>query len=143
MSQIDAFRNALEYCQLEDLGFQGHPFTWSNKRPGCANTKVRLDRAVANKEWIDKYQMSNVTHLSSHASDHLPIILQVQCYKQQRHRRGKGFKFEESWLLWEECENVVMEAWHNVGDKQIGLATLKEKIKKMWRGTYGIGVGQS
>ena len=26
MSQIDAFRDALEYCQLEDLGFQGYPF---------------------------------------------------------------------------------------------------------------------
>ena len=37
--------------------------------------RVRLDCAVANKEWIDKYQMSNVTHLSSHASDYLPIIL--------------------------------------------------------------------
>ena len=37
MSQIDAFRDALEYCQLEDLGFRGYPFTWSNKRPSCAN----------------------------------------------------------------------------------------------------------
>ena len=73
--------------------------------------------------------MSNVTHLSSHASDHLPIILRVQCYKQQRHRRGKGFKFGELWLLWEECENVVMEAWHNVRDEQIGLAAVKEKIE--------------
>ena len=99
LSQIDAFRDALEYCQLEDLGFQGYPFTWSNKRLGGANTKVRLDRAIANKEWIDKYQMSNVTHLSSHASDHLPIILQSQCYQLQRHRRGKGFKFEESMVV--------------------------------------------
>ena len=74
-SQIDAFRDALEYCQLEDLGFRCYPFTWSNKRLGSANTKVRLDHAIANKEWIDKYQMSNVTHLSSPALDHLPIIL--------------------------------------------------------------------
>ena len=37
MSQIDAFRDALEYCQLEELGFRGYPFTWSNKRPSCAN----------------------------------------------------------------------------------------------------------
>lgn len=27
MSQIDAFRDALEYCQLEDLGFWVYPFT--------------------------------------------------------------------------------------------------------------------
>ena len=44
-NQMDAFREALEGCQLEDLGFKGYPFTWNNKRPGEANTKLRLDRA--------------------------------------------------------------------------------------------------
>ena len=71
--------------------------------------------------------MSNITHLPSHASDHLPIILQFQCYQLQRRRREKGFKFEESWLLWEECENVVMDAWKNVGDDVTRLSSIKEK----------------
>ena len=47
--QIEAFQEALDLCQLEDLGFKGYPFTWNNKRPGAANTKIRLDRAVATK----------------------------------------------------------------------------------------------
>ena len=42
-TQVDTFREALELCQLEDLGYRGYPFTWSNKRPGEASTKIRLD----------------------------------------------------------------------------------------------------
>jgi len=40
-AQIDAFRQALDICQLEDLGYKGYPFTWTNKRPGDANTKLK------------------------------------------------------------------------------------------------------
>ena len=63
--------------------------------------------------------------MSSHASDHLPIVLQVQSSRQQRHKREKGFKFEESWLLWNDCESVVQEAWGSTHR----LASIKEKIK--------------
>lgn len=46
-----AFRDALEVCQLVDLGFSGVPFTYDNKRHGAANVKIRLDRAVATAAW--------------------------------------------------------------------------------------------
>ena len=84
--QIEAFRDALDLCLLEDLGFKGYPFTWINKRPGEANTEIRLDRAVATKGWREKFQLSSVTHLSSHASDHLPILLQVRSFGPKRDR---------------------------------------------------------
>ena len=74
MSQIDSFREALESCQLEDLGYRGYPYTWNNKRPGDANTKMRLDRVVATKPWRDKFQLSTVNHFSPHASNHLLIV---------------------------------------------------------------------
>ena len=73
--------------------------------------------------------MSTVTHLYSHASDHLPIVLQSQSYHKQRQRRESLFKFEESWLMWEDCEQVVGEAWHANGNNEVGLATVREKIK--------------
>ena len=107
-SQVDAFRDALESCQLQDLGYKGYRFTWNNKRPGEANTKIRLDSVVANKNWIGKFQMSKVIHLSAHASDRLLILLHVQSFAPQT--REKGFKFEESWPLMEDCEAMVKEA---------------------------------
>ena len=81
-SQVEAFREALDCCHLQDLGFFGYPYTWSNKRPREANSKIRLDRGVANKEWMEKFQMSKLIHLPTHASNHLPIMLHVQTYVQ-------------------------------------------------------------
>ena len=106
--QVDEFREVLESCQLQDLGNKGYPFTWNNKRLGEANTKIKLDRAVANKDWIGKFQMRKVICLSAYALDRLPILLHVQSFAPQR--REKGFKFEESWLLMEDCEAMVKEA---------------------------------
>ncbi|KAL4610617.1 hypothetical protein ACB092_08G063900 [Castanea dentata] len=117
--------DALELCQLEDLGYRGYPFTWSNKRLGDAHTKVQLDRAVATKEWIEKFQTSTVTHLSPHASDHLPIIIQIQSFHQKRRKRDSWFKFEESWLLWDDCETVVQDAWNK---QKIGVYGAELKV---------------
>ncbi|XP_023911126.1 uncharacterized protein LOC112022729 [Quercus suber] len=100
--QIDAFREVLEQSQFVNLGYRGYPYTWNNRRLEEANTKERLDRAVANEAWRLIFPKSTVTHLPTHASDHLPILLNI-LVDNQRHERGpRGFKFEESWLLWDE-----------------------------------------
>ena len=102
---------------------------WNNKRPREANTKIRLDRGVANEAWIGKFPLSRITHLSTHASDHLPLMLQVQSFDHQRQRREKSFKFEKSWLLLDDCEETVKEAWgRDLTDKH-GLQFIKQKIQ--------------
>lgn len=83
MSQIDSLCTALEVCQLEDLRY----------RPGNANTQIHLERAVATKDWRENFQLSSMTHLSTHASDHLPIVLQTQNYGKTGSQGRKGFKF--------------------------------------------------
>ena len=110
VKQMEDFGAALEDCRLIDLGLQGYKFTWNNKRPGVANTKERLDRAVANKEWLDYFSASTVSHKFSHASNHRPIILQTGMDNKFQGRIALGFKFEERWLLEEDYGNVVEEA---------------------------------
>ena len=134
--QMDEFREVLEQCSLTDLGFLGYPFMWNNKRPGHANTKERLDRAVASVDWRAKFPRSMVTHLSSHASNHLPIILQTKSSKFHLARSNMGFKFEESWLLWEECEAVV-------GSMGSAMANVKERIDGCGRELHAWGVSKT
>ncbi|XP_075665004.1 uncharacterized protein LOC142634590 [Castanea sativa] len=129
LAEIDAFRSVLDSCNFEYLGYKGYTYTWSNKRPGEANTKLKLDRAVATMEWRAKFQMSIVSHLPPHASYHLLIMMHVKSVQRNQQKFKKGFKFEEAWLLWEDCGAVVKDAWDMVGGGESGLASINEKIK--------------
>jgi hypothetical protein len=51
-SQMDGFRNALDECQLGDLGYNGPRFMWSNRRNDAMFTKERLDRAWGTKNGV-------------------------------------------------------------------------------------------
>lgn len=126
---MDDFREALESANLMDLGFKGYPYTWNNRRPGAANTKQRIDRVVSNVAWRDKFPLSTVTHLSSHASDHIPIILQTKSAAKWRPKGCHGFKFEESWLLWEDCESVIKGAWEKASVEATTMVVAKRKIE--------------
>ena len=138
MNHIDAFREALKGSQLEDLGFKGYPFKWNNKRPGEANTKLRLDKVVATVEWNNRFHLSLVTHLPLHASDHLPLILQIDQYRRNSMLRGLGFKFEEAWLLCEDYEEVVKNSWEATINDGHGLEDIKQIFRvcgenlRMW-----------
>ena len=79
---------------------------------------------MANKEWIDRFQQSKIIHLSTHASDHLPILLHVQSFSQPKQQRERSFKFEESWLLRTNCEEIIQEAWGKAGEERTGLAAI-------------------
>ena len=71
-----------------------------------------------------------VTHLFSHASDHHPLVSQMKVGWRNRRRLSRDFKFEESWLLWEDCEKTILEAWQNAGGANTGLKRAKDKISK-------------
>ena len=60
--QMQGFRDALDFCRLRDLGFNGFPFTWCNRRPGGQNVWIRLDREVASVEWILRFPTARIHH---------------------------------------------------------------------------------
>ena len=84
-----------------------------------------------------------VTHLSSHASDHLSIILQTKTAKQRFYRSNIGFRFEEAWLLWEECEAVVQEGWNKREGMGSAMANVKEKIEGCGRVLHAKGASKT
>jgi exonuclease III len=76
-NQMSAFRDALIVCELKDLGFQGVPFTYDNRRSGRANVKVRLDGALADDRWRDLFSVTTVVHLVTPCSDHCPLLVRM------------------------------------------------------------------
>ncbi|KAJ4833375.1 hypothetical protein Tsubulata_029926, partial [Turnera subulata] len=72
-----AFRDAVEFCELRDLGYSGNSFTWDNGRDGVHNAQLRLDRAMGSCQWQNLFPRWGVTHLGYDGSDHRPIKLSL------------------------------------------------------------------
>jgi hypothetical protein len=50
------FREAVDDCMLQDLGWSGSAYTWNNRQAGDANVKARLDRAFANPAFLTRFE---------------------------------------------------------------------------------------
>jgi len=110
---MDRFRQALEDCLLEDLGFSGDPFTWRRSSHTCAHyVRERLDRAVADVEWRTHFPNFTLRNGDPRHSDHRPVILTVEdVVVGSRGRSTPAFRFEAGWVQEENCSAIVENAW--------------------------------
>jgi endonuclease/exonuclease/phosphatase family metal-dependent hydrolase len=91
---MQAFRECLVDCSLEDLGYIGNKFTWKRGR-----LRERLDRAVGNAAWSAFFPDASVHNLAMIGSDHRPILLDTNTYTAAElilNRRRR--RFEGKWL---------------------------------------------
>jgi exonuclease III len=109
-TQMNRFREALEFCQLGDLGFTGPRFTWCNQRMDNSFTKERLDRAVANPDWCAVFPKVSVLVLPARASDHNPLSVSFSESTSEGIPHRRGFKYEAWWEKDAECSNVIKSA---------------------------------
>uniref|UniRef100_A0A8R7V1I6 Endonuclease/exonuclease/phosphatase domain-containing protein n=1 Tax=Triticum urartu TaxID=4572 RepID=A0A8R7V1I6_TRIUA len=73
---MDNFKEALEYCELGDLGFAGDAFTWrNNSHTAWKYIKERLDHVVATQDWCIRFPAYRVVNGDPRHSDHRPIII--------------------------------------------------------------------
>lgn len=122
--QMRQFRDVILDCELRDMGCKGDQFSFSNKRSGDRETKVRLDRAVANPEWRNLFPDSVVTLGFENTSDHKPLIIQLD-RAPLKGRLQKNFKFEPMWLRDDEFKTFVNTTWETSGD----VPSLTEKLR--------------
>ena len=109
--QMMRFVETIDYCGLKDMGFIGPCFTWLYQKKDGTQIRERLDRALATNEWINRFPMARLYHLTSLASDHSPLLLRFT-NKRRRRRPRRLFRFEKMWLKDPRCEAVVLEAWN-------------------------------
>ena len=73
--QMEDFRDVLDECGFQDLGFSGNKFTWCNGHGEGHTVWERLDRVVGTVEWMDLFPASKVVHLECASSDHKPLMI--------------------------------------------------------------------
>ncbi|XP_075665534.1 uncharacterized protein LOC142635222 [Castanea sativa] len=56
LKQMEDFKEVLDECGFQDLGFIGNKFTWCNGHKKGYTIWERLDRAVATTDWVARFQ---------------------------------------------------------------------------------------
>jgi hypothetical protein len=104
---VDAFHDAIMDRGLEDLGSSGDAFMWKRGR-----IHERLDRAIANVEWMGMNPSSLVQHLDFIKYDHHPILVNTDA--QFQHSTSKQRRFKARWLQAKGFQEKVQQAWDSV-----------------------------
>lgn len=129
-ASMDKLKETLEFCELHDLCFEGDNFTWRNHNHMAEGyIRERLDRAMANDQWRSRFPMVRVINGDPRHSDHRLIIINTD-----NQRRGHtdrvgdgGFKFEAKWLMEENYNKIVGEAWGRAMEG--GEVSIQEAVK--------------
>uniref|UniRef100_A0A803Q1V1 Reverse transcriptase n=1 Tax=Cannabis sativa TaxID=3483 RepID=A0A803Q1V1_CANSA len=110
---MEEFRNVLEFCNLNELPFNGDPFTWIKGRHQVETIKERLDWCFTNDLWITKFQPLSTSHVDFYSSDHRAIVVEILPLNvhQEKPVRKTRFRFEKMWLKEEEAVVLIRENW--------------------------------
>ncbi|KAA3488781.1 reverse transcriptase [Gossypium australe] len=72
--RMEAFCKALEDCRLMDVGYSRNWFTWERGNLPKTNIRERLDKGVANENWMSMFPEATIQHLVHSISDHCPLL---------------------------------------------------------------------
>jgi hypothetical protein len=103
---MNAFRDVLMECGLEDLGYSGDIFTW--KRGWI---RERLDRVVVNGAWSVMHPTTGVQHLEYIKSEHRPILLETEIQQHAPRNQSKSKCFKARWLQEKGFQEKVQQTW--------------------------------
>ena len=125
-------RDVLDHCGFINLGFSGLAFTWRGRRRGEWIWE-RLDRGVANVDWLEKFPTGRIRNLSCFTSDHYPILLTLDAGGEKLRWKRKPFRFEAMWLTDSGCHHTVSRAWESnpTGAPMFRVAKKLKKCKRL------------
>ncbi|XP_062100119.1 uncharacterized protein LOC133805997 [Humulus lupulus] len=72
-----AFKTCVDYCKVEDVKSIGSFFIWINKQGLDTRVYSKIDRVLANQQWLGKFPTAEVVFMSEGAFDHCPAVLSV------------------------------------------------------------------
>uniref|UniRef100_A0A453D6F8 Endonuclease/exonuclease/phosphatase domain-containing protein n=1 Tax=Aegilops tauschii subsp. strangulata TaxID=200361 RepID=A0A453D6F8_AEGTS len=139
VSQMTGFREAIDLCGLDDLGYIGVAWTFEKKVAGGQYCRVRLDCALATASWSTLHPFATVRHLVAAKSDHSPIVL---CTDQDAASRriavDRPFRFETMWERHEDFFPMIDNFWKNDSHNE-SVASMKEKLDRLASALAGWG----
>ncbi|XP_071916243.1 uncharacterized protein [Coffea arabica] len=108
LGAISDFNTAISDYHLQEVPYSDSPYTWSGIRAGARVWK-RLDRVLANHQWLSFLPNTSVQHLNRATSDHSPLLsnwaLSADGYGMYR----LAFKLKRLKGAWAEAEEQIAQ----------------------------------
>ncbi|XP_062074548.1 uncharacterized protein LOC133778559 [Humulus lupulus] len=108
-SEMIPFQNCVEHCGLVDVKYSGSFFTRNNKQEGRAHVYAKIDRVMANGQWLDKYANVEVFFFLEGYFDHTPCLVNFSSVKETR----KSFRYFNFWSSYKDFHGKVAETWND------------------------------
>ncbi|KAL2930341.1 LINE-1 retrotransposable element ORF2 protein [Bienertia sinuspersici] len=125
--EMEAARCCMEDCGMQDIPYSGHYYTWSNKQVASERVFTKLDRVMANDQWLEVYKNMNAIFLAKGCSDHSPALLRMN---QGEGNGKKPFKYFRMWQQASDYKSRVKDAWK--GNTQgTAMFNLVQKMKRV------------
>ncbi|XP_022866117.1 uncharacterized protein LOC111385927, partial [Olea europaea var. sylvestris] len=120
-----AFSDMMLDSGLEDAGFLGNRYTWTN-----GQVRKRLDRVLINSSAAAFCRQLTVKHLNRTSSDHSPLLLQ---WTSDDDLGPRPFRFLNVWTKHHDFLAFVAQKW-SLPTHLTGMAALWEKFFRMKQG---------
>lgn len=98
------FKKMIDDNELQDIGFRGDPWTWTNKWFGIGEIKQRLDRGLGTVEWTRQFESAICHHIHKEASDHSMLVVDLNPAERNHKKR---FIFDKRWLAQTGINEVI------------------------------------
>ena len=104
---MEEFNDFCFEAELEDIRMSGIYLSWTNR---CPSNQIlrRLDRAIVNYSWLQKYPASLIQVVSPGLSDHCPLVLHLNL---DVATQKTFFKFFHCWVTHSDFLPIVQEVW--------------------------------
>ncbi|KAL0740038.1 hypothetical protein Bca4012_081551 [Brassica carinata] len=110
-----SFRNFVSQNGLWDLQFSGNSLSWRGTRYSHF-IQSRLDRAMANIEWMELFPAGRSEYLRFEGSDHRPLLTHFD----QHLRKKKGlFRYDRRLSEKPEVKSLVEKSWDKLSPESV------------------------
>ncbi|KAJ9536720.1 hypothetical protein OSB04_un000105 [Centaurea solstitialis] len=135
-ASMEDFFNCVEDIEVIDVTYTGVQYTWTQKPQGGDGLHRKLDRIMANTDFLSKFAGSIASFNPRGLSDHAVGILEI---KGTKRKRTKGFKFDNFVADNAEFLGVVAREWKEpvFGSFMHQLLLHLKRLKRPLRGLRG------
>ena len=115
------FRQMMSDCGLWEIQHKSYKLSWHGVRNNDL-VQCRLDRSLANQEWLHLFPSASARYLSKGCSDHSPVMNFLDGVEW---RKRPMFRYDQRWIKKEGFSTTVTSSWCG---REAGQVSLMQRV---------------